>query len=208
MYTPAQFLEIDPAVIADVMAGAPLACVVMMTDLGMVANHLPLLAAPNGDLIGHVALANDLHRTVADGAEVMAIFKGEDGYITPNSYPSKQDHHRHVPTWNYQAVHIHGTIAFQHDERAKRTAVALLTRIHERRVNGAEAWKMTDAPSDYIAQMLAAIVAFKITPTRVLAKSKLGQNREPRDLAGAIETLRARGENALADAMEPPSKPS
>lgn len=208
MYTPAQFLEIDPAVIADVMAGAPLACVVAMTDLGMVANHLPLLPAPNGDLIGHVALANDLHRNVADGAEVMAIFKGEDGYITPNSYPSKQDHHRHVPTWNYQAVHIHGTITFQHDERAKRTAVALLTRLHERRVNGAEAWKMTDAPAEYIEQMLAAIVAFKITPTRVMAKSKLGQNREPRDLAGAIEVLRARGENALADAMESAAKPS
>lgn len=208
MYTPAQFLEIDPAVIADVMAGAPLACVVAMTDQGMVANHLPLLAAPNGDLIGHVALANDLHRNVADGAEVMAIFKGEDGYITPNSYPSKQDHHRHVPTWNYQAVHIHGTITFQHDERAKRTAVALLTRLHERRVNGAEAWKMTDAPAEYIAQMLAAIVAFKITPTRVMAKSKLGQNREPCDLAGAIEALRARGENALADAMETAAKAS
>lgn len=57
-----------------------------------------------------------MHRTVADGQKVMAIFRGVDGYISPNSYPSKQKHHRHVPTWNYQVVHIHGIITFQHDE--------------------------------------------------------------------------------------------
>lgn len=208
MYTPAQFEETDPAVIAAVLEAAPLACVVAQTSGGMVANHVPLLAAPNGLLIGHIAAANDLHRTVTQGAEVMAIFTGVDGYITPNSYPSKQEHHRHVPTWNYQAVHVHGTITFQHDTQAKRTAVALLTRLHERRVNGTDAWKMTDAPMDYIEQMLSAIVAFKITPTRVLAKSKLSQNRDPRDLEGAISGLRARGESALAEAMENGGKPS
>ena len=106
-----------------------------------------------------------------------------------------------MPTWNYQAVHVHGDIAFQHDERAKRAAVGLLTRDHERRVNGDRAWRMADAPADYMTQMLASIVAFRITVRRVLAKSKLSQNREPRDYEGAVKGLRASGNDALAERM-------
>ena len=127
---------------------APLACIVAHTTDGLIANHIPLMAAPDGTLIGHVALANDMHRVLHDTQDVLVIFKGDDGYISPNFYPSKQEHHRHVPTWNYQVVHMHGTITFQHDTHAKRAAVGLLTRIHERRLNGDAAWRMADAPAD------------------------------------------------------------
>ena len=144
------------------MRTAPLACIVAQTDAGLIANHLPLLTGADGALVGHVALANDMHRLVADGQEVLVIFRGEDGYVSPNFYPSKAEHHRHVPTWNYQVVHVYGDIRFQHDERAKRAAVGLLTRDHERRVNGDRAWRMADAPADYMTQMLAGIVAFRI----------------------------------------------
>ena len=202
MYIPPHFEELDPAEIAAVMEAAPLACVVAQTPAGLVANHLPLLAGPDGTLIGHVALANDMHRLVADGQEVLAVFRGEDAYVSPNFYPSKPEHHRHVPTWNYQAVHIHGAITFQHDDHAKRRAVGLLTRLHERRLNGANAWRMADAPADYMETMLAGIVAFRIGVQRTLAKSKLSQNRDARDHLGAVEGLRASGHAALAARME------
>ncbi|WP_423207681.1 FMN-binding negative transcriptional regulator [Paracoccus yeei] len=201
MYVPPHFQEIDPAEIASILAEAPLACIVAQTDQGLVANHIPLLAAPDGTLIGHVALANDMHRLIPDGHEVLAIFRGEDGYVSPNFYPSKPRHHRHVPTWNYQVVHVHGPIRFQHDTSAKRAAVGLLTRLHERRVNGAAAWRMADAPADYLQQMLDAIVAFRIAPRRTLAKSKLSQNREDEDRLGAIAGLKATGQAALARRM-------
>ena len=201
MYIPPHFLEIDPREIAGVIAAAPLACIVAQTAEGLIANHIPMLATPDGGLIGHVALANDMHRLIPDGHPVLAIFRGADGYVSPNFYPSKTEHHRHVPTWNYQAVHIHGTIAFQHDAPAKRAAVGLLTREHERRVNGARAWRMADAPADYMAQMIAGIVAFRIATARTLAKSKLSQNREARDQDGAVAGLRETGHGALADHM-------
>lgn len=201
MYIPPHFEELDPAEIAGVMEAAPLACVVAQTPGGLVANHLPLLAGPDGTLIGHVALANDMHRLIADGQEVLAVFRGEDAYVSPNFYPSKPEHHRHVPTWNYQAVHIHGTITFRHDDHAKRAAVGLLTRLHERRLNGADAWRMADAPADYMETMLAGIVAFRIRVQRTLAKSKLSQNRDARDHAGAVEGLRASGHEGMAARM-------
>jgi len=201
MYLPEHFKEVDPAEIAEVISAAPLGCVVANTSEGLVANHVPLLADKNGDLIGHFALANDMHRLVADGAEVLTIFRGVDGYISPNYYPSKQEHHRAVPTWNYQVVHVYGAITFQHDLSSKRAAVGLLTRAHERALNGDQAWRMADAPADYMTDMLEKIVAFRIAVTRTIAKSKLSQNRDRRDLDGAIDGLRSSGREALAERM-------
>lgn len=191
MYIPPHFEEIDKSEIAAIMEAAPLACVVAQTDAGLIANHFPLLAGKDGTLIGHLALANDMHRLVAEGQEVLTIFRGEDAYISPNYYPSKFEHHKHVPTWNYQVVHAYGEIRFQHDEHTKRAAVGLLTRSHERRVNGADAWKMADAPREYIDQMLENIVAFRVKVTKLLAKSKLSQNREDRDYRGVIDGLQS-----------------
>lgn len=202
MYIPPHFHEIDPDEIRAVIEAAPLACIVAQTTEGLVANHIPMLSAPDGTLIGHVALANDMHRLVADGQEVLAIFRAGDAYVSPNFYPSKPEHHRHVPTWNYQVVHVHGAITFQHDEHAKRAAVGLLTRTHERRLNGSNAWRMADAPMDYMTQMLANIVAFRIDVKRVLAKSKLSQNREERDFLGAVAGVRTAGREDVASSME------
>lgn len=201
MYIPPHFHETDPTEIARVIDAAPLACIVAHTADGLVANHIPLLAAPDGTLIGHVARANDMHRILPDGHDVLVIFRGDDAYISPNFYPSKAEHHRHVPTWNYQVIHIHGTITFQHDTPAKRAAVGLLTRLHERRLNGPRAWRMADAPADYLDQMLDNIVAFRIAVTHRLAKSKLSQNRDARDLQGAVAGLEAQGKTGIAAQM-------
>lgn len=201
MYLPDHFQEVDPIEIEAIIAADPLACIVAHTAAGLIANHLPLLRGKEGDFIGHVALANDMHRLISDGQEVLAVFRGADGYISPNYYPSKSEHHRHVPTWNYQVVHVHGEITFQHDVRSKRAAVGLLTNHHERRLHGDSAWRMSDAPTDYMEAMLDAIVAFRIAVRRTIAKSKLSQNREPRDYRGAVESLQIAEKATLAGKM-------
>ncbi|MCC5968496.1 MAG: FMN-binding negative transcriptional regulator [Pararhodobacter sp.] len=201
MYLPDHFHEVDQAEIYGLISAHPLACIAAQTEAGLIANHLPLISGKEGELIGHVALANDMHRLIANGQQVLAIFRGADGYISPNYYPSKPEHHRHVPTWNYQVVHVHGEINFQHDARSKRAAVGVLTSHHERRLHGDAAWRMSDAPADYMEAMLDAIVAFRITVTRTISKSKLSQNREPRDYRGAIAGLQAAGNAGLVDKM-------
>lgn len=202
MYLPPHFEEISTDEIKAVTEAAPLACIVAQTADGLIANHIPLLAAPDGTLIGHVALANDMHRLITEGQEILVIFRGEDAYVSPNFYPSKPEHHRHVPTWNYQVVHVYGDISFQHDDHAKRAAVGLLTRTHERRLNGKDAWRMADAPADFMMQKLSEIVALRITARRVVAKSKLSQNREERDYRGAVAGLYASGQDGIARQME------
>lgn len=201
MYTPAHFAETDPAVIAGVIDAHPLAVLVAQGPGGLVANHIPLLR-DGADLVGHVALANDLHRDLPEGVPVLAVFGAGDAYVSPNWYPSKAETHRAVPTWNYRVVHVHGTIRFSHAERDKRRAVHLLTAAMEGRVNGAAGWRMGDAPADYMQGMLAKIVAFRIQVARTLAKSKLSQNRDAADRAGVVRGLG--GQGAVARAMGAP----
>jgi len=110
--------------------------------------------------------------------------------------------------WNYQVVHIHGRIRFIEDARFLRAAVASLTQIHETRAAEARPWRMSDGDKDYIDQQIASIVGIEIDVTRIVGKSKLSQNREPRDRNGAIAALRRRGESPTADAMSRAQPPS
>ena len=201
MYMPEHFRETHPDEVAGLIEAFPLACIVAQTEQGLVANHVPVMADGDAALVGHVALNNDMHRIIPEGAPVLAIFRGQDGYVSPNLYPTKQDHHRHVPTWNYQVVHVAGAITFQHDDKTKRAIVGRLTRDHERRMNGDAAWRMADAPRDYMEGMLAAIVAFRIDITGIAAKAKLSQNREAVDHAGVVASFEARGLDAMAARM-------
>lgn len=202
MYLPPHFAEADEREVEAILDAAPLAALVVATEAGLVANHIPLLREGRERLLGHIALANDLHRIAPDGCAVLAIFRGEDAYVSPNWYPTKPRHHRHVPTWNYQAVHVSGTLHFSHDEKAKRAIVGRLTRRFESETNGEAAWRMADAPAGYMAQMLAAIVAVEIRVTGIIAKSKLSQNRDAEDFAAVTEALGSRGRQRLSGRMQ------
>ena len=202
MYVPEPFVESDENAVKQVIQSAPLACIVANTAQGLIANHIPLTFDRNGSLIGHVAMNNDMHRLIEADTEVLAIFRASDAYISPNDYPTKQTHHMHVPTWNYQVVHVYGTIRFFHDKKTKQAAVGLLTHLNEREVNGPSAWRMADAPSHFLEDKLENIVAFKLTPTRIIGKSKLSQNRELVDVKGAIAGTKNRGKIVIASKME------
>ena len=197
MYIPPHFAEADPAEVARLIVACPLATVVAQTDEGLVANHLPILTEADGAMIGHVARANRLHAVLPDGAEVLLIFRGQDGYVSPNWYPSKADTHKAVPTWNYQVVHVRGRIRWDDSDKFKRRAVALLTR----KMEGAAGWKMGDAPRDYLDGMLAAIVGFEVAVDQMIAKSKLSQNRDDADFNAVRTAFEGQGLDALASRM-------
>ena len=200
MYTPTHFSQADTEAIHRMIDANPLAALVAMGPAGLVANHLPLLRQESA-LIGHVALANDLHRDLPDGAPVLAIFRAGDAYVSPNLYPSKAETHQAVPTWNYRVVHVHGQIHWSHEARDKRRAVSLLTTSHERATNGERAWRMADAPAAWLQERLDSIVAFRLEIGRIEAKDKLSQNRSPADVASVAEALGRRGQGSLAAAM-------
>lgn len=154
----------------------------------------------------HFARAND-HWKSANGADALMIIPGNDAYISPNWYPSKEEHHRVVPTWNYEAVHIHGTVHVHDDAEWKLQLVTDLTDHNELLVEGegtSGPWQVADAPSDFIENQLKAIVGVELTVTRIQAKQKLSQNKPEADRYGAADGLRssARGSDVeMAAAM-------
>ena len=203
MYIPAHFAETRPVALQRIMREHPLGMLVTHGSDGLNADHLPFEldadTRPHGALIAHVARANPLWQRCPSGTPVMVVFRGAQAYISPNWYPSKHELHRQVPTWNYEVVHAHGTLTVHDDARFVRRVVARLTRRHE--VTESQPWKMGDAEPAFIDAMLHHIVGIEIAITSLVGKVKLSQNREVRDRLGAADTLAARGQNALAQAM-------
>lgn len=203
MYLPQDFAESRSEELFRVVREHPFGILVTQTSTGLDANHLPFLLeegrGPFGTLLAHVARANPIWQEVSEGAEVMVVFRGPHGYISPNWYPSKQETHRHVPTWNYEVVHAHGRVHIRDDERFVRGVVARLTRAHEAREP--RPWKMSDAESDYLAEQLRQIVGIEVELTRLEGKRKLSQNRDVRDFEGVVRALEVRGHHDLALAM-------
>ena len=203
MYVPAHFEESRTEALHDLIAQNPFATLVTHGANGLDANHIPFLLLPEegnlGTLHAHVARDNPVWQAVANGEEVLVIFRAGDAYISPTWYPSKHDAHKQVPTWNYRVAHAHGRVTVRDDERFVRGVVARLTRTHE--ASQPTPWKMSDAPADYIDTMLKAIVGIEIEITRLEGKLKLSQNKQTRDIVGAGEALKANGERVISDAM-------
>lgn len=203
MYIPAHFAESRPEEMHRIMRDHPLGALVTHGSAGLDADHIPFefdaQAGPQGTLIAHVARSSTLWRRCPSGTPVMVIFRGAEGYISPNWYPSKHESHRQVPTWNYQVVHAHGTITVHDDQRFVRRVVAQLTRRHESQEP--RPWKMGDSAPEYINSMLRNIVGIEIAVTSLVSKVKLSQNRELRDRLGAADSLDTRNQGNLAQAM-------
>lgn len=204
MYRPTAFEENRPELLRALIAEHPLGQLVTHGPGGLDANPLPFeldaTTGPRGTLRAHVARANPVWQQAGD-TEVLVIFQAAQGYISPNWYPSKPEHHRHVPTWNYAVVHAHGMLRVQDEERFVRGLVARLTREHEQRSQQQRPWKMGDSAPAFIDGLLQQIVGIEVEITRLEGKFKLGQNREARDRLGAADGLAALGQDGLAKAM-------
>ncbi|MFJ2364969.1 FMN-binding negative transcriptional regulator [Pseudomonas sp. NPDC087697] len=193
MYTPSAFAIEDLPSLHQQILDTRLAILVTHGEQGLQASHLPLLLSPeqgpNGTLYGHLARANPQWQELEAGAEALVIFAGADAYVSPSFYPSKAEHGKVVPTWNYVAVHAYGSAEVFSDAHRLRNLVSALTDRHER--GRAKPWKVDDAPAHYIDGMLKAIVGFALPIQRLEGKRKLSQNRSTADIAGVREGLTA-----------------
>jgi transcriptional regulator len=193
MYLPAHFEETRTPVLHDLVRAHPLATWVVHSTDGLVVNHIPFLIDPErgplGTLVGHVARANPIWRQLGAG---VAVFQGPQAYVSPNWYPSKHAHGKAVPTWNYAVVHAHGTPRAIDSRDALLDIVTRLTHAHE--AGQAAPWAVSDAPPDFIDQMLKAIVGIEMPLERLVGKWKVSQNRSEADRLGTVAGLRQRGD--------------
>ena len=192
MYTPPAFRQNDLALLHQQINDCPLATLINQGANGLQASHLPLLLAADegefGTLYGHFARANPHWRELLQG-ETLAIFQGPQAYISPAWYPSKAEHGKAVPTWNYIAVHARGQAQLIEDREGLLQLVSRLSAQHE--AGRERPWAVSDAPRDYIDTMLRAIVGFALPIQRLEGQWKLSQNRTAADRDGVHKGLSA-----------------
>jgi transcriptional regulator len=208
MYLPAHFEQTDSAALHALMREHPLATLIRSGEDGPLADHIPLeFDAASNTLRGHVARANPIWREAA-GRPVLAVFCGPQSYVTPSWYATKALTHKVVPTWNYTVVHAHGELRVVDDAPWVHALISGLTDHHE--APRAAPWAVSDAPEDYVQQMLRAIVGIEIPVTRLVGKWKISQNRNEADRQGVAAGLAADGQGAMAALVLPPasSKPA
>jgi transcriptional regulator len=140
-------------------------------------------ARVDGDLVvrAHIAAANPQRHAIAAGAAALLIVQGPDAYVSPSLYPSKAEHGRVVPTWNYAIVHLHGHLRLVDDHHRLLDLVTRLTDLHEGR--RLAPWAVSDAPAEFLDGQLRAIVGIEMTVERIKGKAKLSQNRAEPDRA-------------------------
>ncbi|MCP5269110.1 MAG: FMN-binding negative transcriptional regulator [Zoogloeaceae bacterium] len=195
MYCPAHFAESRPKALHALMREHPLATLVTMGEAGLNADHVPLIldTAADGSTVlrGHVARANPMWKALRADIDALAIFHGPEAYITPSWYPTKREHGKVVPTWNYAVVHARGPLRVIHDANWLRTQVESLTQQQESAF--AEPWAVSDTPPEYIEKMLAAIVGIELTLTSLEGKWKISQNQSEDNRSGVVQGLQALG---------------
>lgn len=189
MYVPAHFAAKDgDALIAKLAARAAAVLVSVDGEGQPVATHLPMLwDAEARTLTGHVARANPHWKL--GGGKGLVILSGAEAYVSPGFYPSKAEHGKVVPTWNYEAVHLSGAVNWFDDAARLEDVVRRLSDQHEA---GRETpWRLEDAPRAYIEALLRAIVGVEMRVEKIEAKRKLSQNKSAADYEGVLRGLSA-----------------
>jgi len=137
------------------------------------ASHLPFLtdrnAAPQGQLIGHMARANP-QWTQADGQSVLSVFSGPHAYISPTWYEAANA----VPTWNYTAVHVMGKFHAIHDPDELYLYLSATVNAYE---SGKPRRGSSITSNEFYKKMALSIVGFRIQIDTIEGKWKLNQNR-------------------------------
>ena len=198
MYLPAHFdLSTDANALDALIARDPFVSLVSQHDGAPLVSHLPVLAERDDSgmrLRGHWARPNPQWRSIV-GQTVLAIVHGPHAYVSPRWYPAPR---ASVPTWNYAAAHLYGSVRLVEEPGALGELVAALAAHFE----PTEApWRMADA-EPAAQRMVAGIIGFELTVTRLELKHKLNQNHPPERIQGSMAGLRAEGGAAGAEVAE------
>ena len=200
MYSPDHFRVRDPTALLGAIRRIGAGHLVTVGPEGPEASFVPLLISDDGTTVaGHLARANPQWRRTDTSHPALLTWVGPDTYVSPSWYPSKAEHGRVVPTWNFITVQARGEVRFHADAAWTRAQVSSLTDTHEAGLD--PPWSLDDAPGAYVDGMLRAIVGFEVRVTSLEGKWKLSQNRSAADVAGVVAGLRARTGDVRAAAV-------
>jgi transcriptional regulator len=149
---------------------------VVHTPEGLQSVFVPVVVSDDrATILTHVAKANPWWRAFTDGDEVLALFLVASAYVSPSNYPSRIEKPGVVPTWNYVAAEVRGTLRVHEDPEWLGRQVRLVTDQFE--AERSPKWSVDDSTDAYVAAQLKAIVGIEIEVVAITGKAKLSQNR-------------------------------
>jgi transcriptional regulator len=190
MYIPKHFAENDPTALRDAVRRIRAGELITYGTDGLESSFVPLLISDDARTVtGHLAKANQQWKRADPSVAALITWIGPHAYVSPTYYPSKAEHGRVVPTWNFAIVQATGELVLHDEDGWKRNHVEALTRFHEEGLPSP--WSVEDAPADHIERLTTAIVGVEVRLTSLVGKWKLSQNRPQADIAGVIAGLGA-----------------
>jgi len=186
MYIPKEFNESDQRELMVFIEVNPLAT--LISAVGMVeplVSHIPLLVKADKDglvLEGHIAKANMQSGQLKKGKTALAVFQGPNAYISSSVYS-----HANVPTWNYQAVHVHGIVEVMQEEALIAHLAESVSHFESGRH---EKLAFGDFSEEMIRAYLKDIIGFRLRAYKIEGAWKMSQNRNKEDYRNIIEDLR------------------
>jgi transcriptional regulator len=188
----------DPEVVADLIRANPWATLVSATSNGLIASHYPVLLDEEADgltLLTHLGRPDDrLHEL--GGEEVMFVFQGNHGYVSPGWYAAEE---MRVSTWNFTVAHCHGVPELLGEEENLRVLGRLVERFER------ELPEPALLDPEYGAPIARGTVGLRVPVDRFVCKRKLSQNKGEQTRRQVIAALREPGpyrHPELADEME------
>ena len=194
MFVPVQYVAPDPR---SLMLRYPFATLITVTPSGPFATALPVVFETDAPgelrLLSHLAGRNPHASVLASGQPALLLFSGPEAYVSPRWYREM----REVPTWNYLAVQVRGTLELLDSHAQRMFVLERTTQIMEG--DQAEPWTMADAPDGMVERLGGMIRAFRITIETIEGATKLSQRHPPGDRRRVISgLLRERGVQGFA----------
>lgn len=196
MHTFPRYAAQDRAQVDALVRKNPFALVVSAAGGVPVATHVPVIleseTVEGGTLLGHLARANPHWRSWEDSPELLVVFSGPHGYVSPTVYATDPS----VPTWDYAAVHVTGRVELLDDalDVVERTVTALES-------PRSPSWEPTPASRVRFAELLPGVVAFRVRVRTVQSMFKLSQDVDEERYA-RVRASAAAENPRLADLMD------
>ncbi|MCR2763740.1 FMN-binding negative transcriptional regulator [Microbacterium sp. zg.B48] len=176
------FTMTDVAELRRLIDRNPWVTLVSDTQDGLVASHYAVLLDEGRDdltIVGHVGKPDDMIHGLGAG-ELLVVVQGPHGYISPGWYGDAQS----VPTWNFVSAHLSGIPEVLTPEENLAVLDRLVTRFESRLPEPRMMWERPNDPA-FVERLERGTIGFRLTPTRIVAKRKLSQNKA----AEVVETV-------------------
>ena len=183
MYQPKHYIKDDPKFILEFIKNHPFATMISKLE-NLVATHVPVLVEGNTEnfrLYAHIANHNEQLKALKDGAEVLLIFNGAQGYVSSSWYGEKD-----ISTWDYSAVHINAYIKIQSSEELQNSLEKLVNTFENRQKSPLF---YDEIPKQMLLDHLPLITGFWAEPFKIQGVAKLHQGYKQEDIKSSINHL-------------------